>query len=151
LATTTLAKSENGASVVGGNETILMVEDNEELRELTRIQLQRLGYRVLDAAHGAAGLDLLASHPETELLLTDVILPRGMNGPILAERARATLPALEVIFMSGYNEQHDEIVNARIGRPLRLLQKPFHVEALAAQIRAALDGRGGAMTSTRAA
>jgi PAS domain S-box-containing protein len=143
--------SENEVSVVGGNETILVIEDNEDLRELTRVQLQRLGYLVLDATDGAEGLNLLAAHPEIKLLLTDVILPRGMNGPILAERARETLPALEVIFMSGYNEQHDEIANARIGRPLRLLQKPFHVEALADQIRAALDGHGGASNPSQAA
>ncbi len=134
-----LAKEEKKAAMRGGNELILVVEDNEDMRDLTRMQLQRLGYTVLEADNATDGLKVLTDHPEIRLLLTDVVLPHGVNGPRLAEQARATLPHLEVVFMSGYNEEHEEIEKARGGRPLRLLQKPFHIEALAVQLRAALD------------
>ncbi len=122
-----------------GTETILVVEDNDDLRDLTRIQLERLGYTVFDATHGAQALELLAGNPAIELLLSDVILPHGMTGPELAERALAVRPDLKIVFASGYNEEHEAMARTNIGRPLRLLQKPFHAEALAAQIRAALD------------
>jgi CheY-like chemotaxis protein len=134
--------------VVGGDETILVVEDNEDLRELTKLQLERLGYEVLIAVHGAEALKILSSHPGIDLLLTDVVLPKNMNGPALAERACALVPTLSVIFMSGYNEQHAEIENAIAGRPMRLLQKPFHAETLAEQVRSALDGRPEAAIAT---
>lgn len=126
---------------IGGRGTILVVEDNNDVREMTRIQLERLGYTVFDAMNAEAGLEVLSAHPETELLLTDVVLPGGMLGPELAERARGILPSLGVVFMSGYNEQKDELEKAGKGQPLRILQKPFHADLLAKQIRAALDDR----------
>ena len=138
------------APAVGGDETILVVEDNDDLRGLTRIQLERLGYKVFDAMHATEGLEILSAHPEIALLLTDVVLPHGIDGPQLAERARAIQPKLEVVFMSGYHELHGAFEKAGGGRPVRLLQKPFHHEALAQQIRAALDGRDAATNPTSA-
>ncbi len=103
---------------------------------------------VLDAMNAEAALEILSAHPETELLLTDVVLPGGMLGPELAERARGILPSLGVVFMSGYNEQQNELEKAVNGGPLRLLQKPFHADLLAKQVRAALDGRRNPPAST---
>ncbi|HEY1722611.1 MAG TPA: PAS domain S-box protein [Magnetospirillaceae bacterium] len=138
-------------AIVGGTETILIVEDNEDMRDLTRLQLERLGYTIFDAGDAADGLTTLTDHPEIALLLTDVVLPHGQNGPQLAQKALAHVPHLAVVFMSGYNEQHEEIEKARGDRPLRLLQKPFHVAALAAQLRAALDDANRIRNSDAAA
>ena len=137
-----------------GTETILVVEDNDDLRRLTGQQLQRLGYSVLEAPVGAEGLRILGENPAIDLLLTDVIMPQGMNGPELAEQALAMAPALRVIFMSGYSEQRDVLAASR-GLRFTLLQKPFHVDELATRIRMALDGedeaagaQAGGMPST---
>ncbi len=131
-----------------GTETILVVEDNDDLRRLTRLQLQRLGYTVLDAGLGAEGLRLVAENPDIELMLTDVVMPQGMSGPDLAEQALALAPSLKVIFMSGYSE-HRDIQAATRGLRFPLLQKPFHVDELATQIRAELD-RGAEAANARA-
>ncbi len=122
----------------GQSETILIVEDNEELLDVTRRQLQRMGYAVLQASHAAAGLDLLNQNPRTKLLLTDIVLPFGMNGVELAEKAMGRFPALKVVFMSGYNDEHDALKRVQGQFQVRLLQKPFQPSELAAQIRAAL-------------
>ncbi len=126
-------------AVPRGTATILVVEDNDDLRQLTRLQLDRLGYAVLEAESGAEGLRILRENPGIDLLLTDVVMPRGISGPELAEAATALLPKLKVIFMSGYTEQRDMLERARGHGTLRLLQKPFHVLELATQIRAALE------------
>ena len=122
-----------------GTETILLVEDNDDLRDLTRLQLERFGYRVLVASHGAEGLRALASDPHVDLLISDVVLPHGMTGPDLADQAVALWPDLKVIFVSGYNEEHDALERTRARRPVRLLQKPFLAEELATVVRTALD------------
>ncbi len=121
-----------------GAETILVVEDNEDMRVLTRLQLERLGYTVLEAAHGAEGLRVLAENANVDLLLTDVMMPKGMSGPELAERAVSARRDLKVVFMSGYNELHDALGQTHGRGPVRLLQKPFRVAELAAQMREAL-------------
>ncbi len=133
------AKDVDLPSVPRGTSAILVVEDNDELRQLTRDQLERLGYTVLQAGDGAEGLRILRETPGIDLLLTDVVMPHGMSGPELAETATALLPKLKVIFMSGYTEQRDMLERARGHGTLRLLQKPFHVLELATLIRAALD------------
>ena len=140
------AKSAPARSRPRGTETVLIVEDNDDLRRLTRLQLQRLGYTVLDAALGAEGLRLLGDNPSIALMLTDVVMPNGMSGPELAERALTLYPDLRVIFMSGYSEQR-ELLAATRGLRFPLLQKPFHVDELATQIRAALDGDGRAASA----
>ena len=122
-----------------GTETILLVEDNDDLRDLTRLQLERFGYRVLVASHGAEGLRALASDPHVDLLISDVVLPHGMTGPDLADQAVALWPDLKVVFVSGYNEEHDALERTRARRPVRLLQKPFLAEELATVVRIALD------------
>ncbi len=123
-----------------GHETILLVEDNDDLRAVTQLQLRRLGYTVLGAANAAEGLAQLERHAETHLLLTDIVLPGGVDGIRLAERAKAVRPALEVVFMTGYTE-HGALQDLAAAHPGRLLHKPFHSDDLAALIRAVLDRR----------
>jgi len=121
------------------SKTILIVEDNDEMRVLTRLQLEHLGYTVLEAAHGPDGLRVLAENRGIDLLLTDVIMPKGMSGPQLADQAIAAYPHLKIVFMSGYNNMQDSLERTRGSGPVRVLQKPFGIDELAAQIRAALQ------------
>ncbi len=121
-----------------GSETILLVEDNEVVRQVTTQVLRSRGYTVLEAAGGQEALALSEQYPgPIHLLLTDVIMP-GMNGLEVAERWMARRPATRVLFMSGYPED-------LMGRPDQLwekvffLQKPFTPELLARKVREALD------------
>jgi PAS domain S-box-containing protein len=127
------------ASAPGGNETILVVEDDDEMRILTRQQLERLGYTVLEATHGAEGLRVLDENPGIDLLLTDVVMPLGMSGLELADRAISARPNLRVVLMSGYSELRDTLERKQGLGEFQLLQKPFRVTELATRIRAALD------------
>ena len=122
----------------GGREAILLVEDNDDLRDVTRRRIERMGYTVIDTAEAAAALDLLRQHPEIRLLVSDVVLPHGMNGVELAERAIGRDPRLKVVLISGYNDAHEAFKRAQGRFPLRFLQKPFQAAELAEQIRAAL-------------
>lgn len=121
-----------------GHETILIVEDDDDMRALTATQLLRLGYSVHTAANAAEALRLTDEHPEIALLLTDLTLPGGMNGRDLAERAQALMPRLRVLYMSGYTE--DAIMHqGRLAPNVRMLQKPFGIRDLAESIRAVLS------------
>lgn len=121
-----------------GNETILVVEDEEPLRRLTRRILESRGYRVLDAADGEAAIRLMATTPgRIDLLLTDVVMPR-MSGRELAERLLPVYPWLRVLFMSGYTE--DTILQHRISElGITVLEKPFSRDDLATAVRSTLD------------
>ena len=138
--------SEDGTVDVGvaraelqrGTEWILVVEDREDLRELTALQLRRIGYRVIVAGNGAEGLDALRNHPDIALLLSDIVLPGGMDGVEAAKRAKGARPDLKVVFMSGF-PKHTELPDFGTGRPVRLLQKPFSSENLAKSLREVLD------------
>jgi PAS domain S-box-containing protein len=121
-----------------GGQTILVVEDEESLREVAREVLESSGYRVLTASCGKEALSVSAAHPEpVRLLLTDVVMP-GMSGPELAERLRPERPEMSVLYMSGYTE---EIVaqHGTMGRGTRLLTKPFSVAALARSVHEVLE------------
>ncbi len=120
-----------------GNETILLVEDSSELRAVTDLQLGRLGYTVLAAGNAEDGLALLRKHATIHLLLTDIVLPSGVDGIQLGERAKALRPGLQVIYMTGYTE-HRALESLTAIEPGRLLNKPFHSDELAASIRTAL-------------
>jgi len=121
-----------------GKETILIVEDEDGLRQLARIILTRAGYTVLEARNGHEALDVARSHPETvQLLLTDVIMP-GMSGNELAGRLLQLHPETKVLFMSGYTE--DTIVhNGRLDPGTAFLSKPFTPSVLTTKIREVLD------------
>lgn len=127
----------------GGNETILLVEDDPALRGLAKTGLQNFGYRVLEAASGP---DALAIWAETgnpiDLLLTDLVMPGGMSGKDLAARLIQRKPHLRVLFTSGYSV---DLVQSDI--PLKegvnFLPKPFSTSSLAAIVRNALDQQVG--------
>jgi CheY-like chemotaxis protein len=121
-----------------GHETILLVEDEENLRRLTRQSLENQGYSVIDAADGAAAIQLSqARKGPIHLLLTDVIMP-GMNGRELANHISPTRPEMRVLYMSGYTENHIGH-NGTLDEGITLLQKPFTLPALKAKVREVLD------------
>ncbi len=121
-----------------GSETILLVEDDEAVRRLTRAVLERQGYRVLEAAESTAALELVERHrAEIALLLTDVIMS-GMSGPALASRAAQTIPGLRLLLMSGYAA--DAVVRHGVLEPdTSFVQKPFTPAVLARKVREVLD------------
>ncbi len=126
---------------LGGTETVLVVEDEASVRNLACRVLAAHGYAVLAAPDGPEALNVVARQTEPiQVLVTDVVMP-GMNGWELAERLRARLPDLKVLFVSGYPRDTIE----RSGGPPRgaqLLQKPYGGETLARRVRAVLDGAG---------
>ena len=89
---------------VGGTETVLLVEDEPTVRMLTRVVLERAGYRVVEATHGLEALKIWDQHQgKIQLLLTDIVMPEGMSGRELTARLQAENPALKVLFTSGYS------------------------------------------------
>ena len=122
-----------------GSETILLVEDEAELRALTRRVLEKHGYTVLDADSAGAGMALERDHTgPIHLLLTDVVLP-GASGRMLADELLTRRAWLKVLFMSGYTE--DAVVHRGVlAAHTAFIQKPFSAEGLAAKVREVLDG-----------
>jgi PAS domain S-box-containing protein len=117
--------------------TILLVEDDEIMRSLTRQLLQEHGYTVVEADDGKSALEWVESHPDPiDLVLTDVVM-RRMSGPELAERLKASRPNLKVVYMSGYT---GELIAERevLKRGITLLEKPFTRTALLNTIHATL-------------
>ncbi len=121
-----------------GHETILLVEDEENLRRLARQYLVNQGYNVIDAPDGSTAIQISQAHKgPIHLLLTDVIMP-GMNGRELANRVSPTRPEMRVLYMSGYTENHIGH-NGTLDEGITLLQKPFTLPALKAKVREMLD------------
>jgi PAS domain S-box-containing protein len=126
----------------GGSETILLVEDDEAVRSLTRRLLENFGYKIKEAASGRQALELwpgLAG--PVDLLLTDMVMPEGVNGRELADQLLAQRPTLKVLFMTGYSPVvagKDTSFLRRTGSTL--LQKPCHWRDLLQSIRLLLDG-----------
>ena len=121
-----------------GTETILLVEDEANLRYLARQYLEKQGYKVIEAADGAVAMQIAVAHEATiHLLLTDVIMP-GMNGRELAQRIAEIRPNVKILYMSGYTENvigH----NGMLDTGVRLLQKPFNLRDLKSKVREVLD------------
>ncbi len=120
-----------------GKETILVVEDDEDVRAFIAETLQDLGYTVLQAQDAPSALSLLGGEPAVDLLLTDVILP-GLNGRELAQAACAKEPGLRVLFMTGYS-RNAIVHQGRLDAGVQLVQKPLTQASLAAKIRDVLD------------
>lgn len=133
------SETDDGSTrLVGGNETILLLEDSPPVRTAVRVMLERLGYTVLEAADGRAALGYAALRRPIDLLLTDVVMPE-QSGREIAEKAGAMRPGLRVLFMSGYLD--DAVLRHGIEREtVNFIQKPFTIEALAAKVRETIDG-----------
>ena len=130
--------SEASDAVPGGSETVLVVEDDADVRTFVVAAVKAMGYRVVEAADGRAALAEMAALPELDLLLSDVILPGGMNGRDIADAAQARFAGLKLLFMSGYPRDvimHQGMLDDRV----TLLSKPDTRSSLAVAIREALD------------
>ncbi len=113
--------------------TVLLVEDDEDVRAVISETLSNLGYRVLEAGDSPSGLLAVASPDPIDLLLSDVGLPGGMNGLQLADAARLQRPDLRVLFMTGYGDRAD-FANKNMKRGMQLITKPFALDALAMKV-----------------
>jgi CheY-like chemotaxis protein len=134
-----LAEAESSPATPRGHltETILVVEDDEDVRRYSTDSLRELGFSILEADDGPSALRILEHHPEVNLLFTDVGLP-GMNGRQLLDEARQQRPDLRVLFTTGY--ARDAIVHqGRLDAGVELLTKPFTRAQLASRIRDVLD------------
>jgi two-component system, cell cycle sensor histidine kinase and response regulator CckA len=130
-----------------GTETILLVEDEANLRYLARQFLEKQGYRVIEAAEGTVALQIAVAHEGViHLLLTDVIMP-GMNGRELAQRIAEIRPNTQVLYMSGYTEN---VIgrNGTLEAGVRLLQKPFTLRELKNRVREVLDSTRSSQEAT---
>jgi CheY-like chemotaxis protein len=127
--------------VARGSETILVAEDEPDLRELTRIFLESYGYKVLEAGSAEQAIRMAQEFgAPIHLLLTDVIMP-GMSGRQLAENVLRKDPKTKIVYMTGYTD--DMVVQHKVLEPgVQLLQKPFTRAELALKVRSTLDGRG---------
>jgi two-component system CheB/CheR fusion protein len=122
----------------GRGESVLVVEDNAALRRVVTRQLGELGYRVLAAENAAAGLELL-DRQSIDLLLTDIVMPGGINGRELARRARQRWPEIKIVFTSGFSEARLNGDAGPLAACTPLLSKPYRKEDLASAAREALD------------
>jgi CheY-like chemotaxis protein len=122
-----------------GSETVLLVEDEDSVRQLVRETLQVRGYHVIEAENGEAGLRAASDHTgRIDLVITDVVMP-GMNGRELAKRLAAERPHVKVLYLSGYTEEaiiHEGGMEAGTA----FLQKPFTLQVLSRKVREVLRG-----------
>jgi len=126
------------AGATAPNETILLVEDEEDVRSFTANVLSELGYRVLTASDASTALAVLSSAQSVDLLFTDVGLPNGIDGRQLVDDARKRWPELKVLFTTGY-ARTALIHHGRLEPGIELIVKPFSETSLAKRIRTILD------------
>jgi CheY-like chemotaxis protein len=127
----------SAARADASRQCVLVVEDNDDVRQLAECVLELAGYQVLAAPSGESALALLEQHPEVDLLFSDVIMPGGMNGLQLVDKVRELRPALPVLMTTGYMDdlqgtQHDR---------LDVLAKPYKHKDLLERVRLALQRR----------
>jgi two-component system cell cycle sensor histidine kinase/response regulator CckA len=138
-AATEIPEGDDSAEILRGSESILLVEDAQPLRKLAQAFLTDVGFRVLSAGSGEEAVEVAAhSGIAFDLLLTDVVMP-GMNGRVLAEQLLRRIPAMKVLYMSGYTDSF--IAGHGVLEPgTHLLQKPFTEDVLIRKTREVLDG-----------
>lgn len=135
----TLAPGSTGKVIpLPGSKKILVVDDNLEILEAVGVQLTSLGYKVIAASDAAGALDILTGGAEVDLLLTDVVMPGGMNGGQLAVEARRLRPGLKVLFTSGYFEVA-LVRDGTLDADARVLAKPYRKHQLAESVSDALS------------
>jgi PAS domain S-box-containing protein len=134
--------------VSGGNETVLVVEDDDEVREVAVSMLGELGYRVFKARDAASALAIVESGLPIDLLFTDVMMPGALRSPELARKAKQRLPNVAVLFTSGYT-QNAIVHGGRLDPGVELLAKPYTREALARKVRHVLANQAQRQTATR--
>jgi CheY-like chemotaxis protein len=129
----------NGAKLLGGTETILVVEDEPAVREILTEILHAHGYRVLQANDGLEALAIWSERQaEIDLVVTDIVMPNGLLGNVLADRLLAEKKELKIIFSSGYSEDF-ATMDRPSQRQITFLQKPYRLEELVSKVRACLD------------
>ena len=131
---------ENELQYPSGDEVVLVVEDNPDVRAFSVVSLSELGYRVLQAGDAEAALAILRSNQRVDLLFTDVVLP-GRTGKVLADESATARPGLKVLFTTGYS-RNAIVHHGRLDAGVRLLQKPFTFDQLASRVREVLDEPG---------
>ena len=123
---------------MGDGELILVVEDNDKVREATVSGLESLGYAVLEAKTGPDAIALLESGAPIALVFSDIVMPGGMTGYDVAERVRSMKPDLKVLLASGYSDLGVKV--GRTARDAKILGKPYSRAHLACALREALNG-----------
>jgi PAS domain S-box-containing protein len=126
--------------VAGGTETVLVVEDDEEVRETVVALLVDLGYRVLKAVDAASALNVIDSGVRIDMLFTDVVMPGTLKSPELARKARERLPEIAVLFTSGYTE-NSIVHGGKLDAGVELLSKPYTRDAMARKFRHVLNNQ----------
>jgi PAS domain S-box-containing protein len=121
-------------------ETILVLEDDEDVRAYSVETLRELGYRVIEAHDGPTALRLLEREPRVDLLFTDVVLPGGLTGAQVAAQAKTIRPTLKVLFTTGY-ARNAIIHHGRLDKGVQLIVKPFSFSEVAAKVRDVLDAK----------
>jgi CheY-like chemotaxis protein len=129
---------ETGTHLVGGDESILVVEDDKLVREHLISQLLGLGYQVVGVGSGPEAIEVLTQTQAFDLLFTDIVMPGGMNGRELADQALRLRPEIKVLFTSGYTEQAI-MHHGRLDPGVQLLSKPYRRQQLAEKVRLLLD------------
>lgn len=124
---------DEGDSIIGGDEVILVVEDDARVRRVAVARLKDAGYRVIEAGTGAEALALIDAHPEIDLLFTDIVMPGGMTGNELAKAVRAIRPHIKVLFTSGYAEP--SMAGRELADAGSWLRKPYTAKELANRLR----------------
>ena len=137
VSSSTIQMSSNTLSL-RGSETILVAEDEDGVRSLTREVLEKYGYTVLEAANGEEALKVAEQHEgPLDLLLSDVVMPR-MGGPELAQALLAKRPSVKVLYMSGYTD-HPMVRRGVVNAGVAFLQKPFTPTVLVSRVREVLE------------
>jgi CheY-like chemotaxis protein len=127
------------APISGGNETIMVVEDDALVRNFVISQLHSLGYKTIAAADGREALAQVDSGAPFDLLFTDVVMPGGMSGRELADAVGKRRPGLRVLYTSGYTD-NAIVHHGRLDAGVLLLTKPYRRPQLAQMVRRALEG-----------